>query len=108
MQRQFRRCRTWVVASDSKRLTQNSPDLAADEFSSRGVTLYGVMTYERTLRDSKAEPALTFKLSEGHLFRCSECNQAIASIGRGPYIAVMGLIDLIATFELHVRRHHGN
>lgn len=59
-------------------------------------------------RDSKTEPMLTFKLSDEHVFRCSECDQEIASFGAGRYNVVIGVIDLIATFVEHVRRYHPN
>lgn len=49
---------------------------------------------------------LTFKFSDGSVFRCSECEREIASIGNGRYNAVIGVIDLVATFLEHVRRHH--
>jgi hypothetical protein len=50
---------------------------------------------------------LTFTLSDGeHVFRCSTCHRAIASVGRANYIVVMCVIELIATFQVHVRRYH--
>jgi hypothetical protein len=52
------------------------------------------------------EPTLTFTLSDDeHVFRCSMCHRAIASVGRADYIVVMGVIELIATFQEHVRRY---
>jgi hypothetical protein len=51
------------------------------------------------------EPILTLKLSDETEFRCSVCQNPIASVGNGR-IVVVGLPDLIAAFRDHVRRYH--
>jgi hypothetical protein len=59
------------------------------------------------INTSKDEPMLTFQLSDDeHVFRCSTCHREIASVGRGNYIAVIGVIELISAFQEHVRRYH--
>jgi len=56
-------------------------------------------------KSESEEPMLTFKLSYEHEFRCSVCQDPIASVGNGR-IVVVGLPDLIAAFREHVRRYH--
>ena len=51
------------------------------------------------------EPMLTFKLSDETEFRCSACQNPVASVRNGR-IVVVGLPDLIAVFRDHVRRYH--
>jgi hypothetical protein len=48
---------------------------------------------------------LMFKLSDGYEFRCSACQNSIASVRNGR-IVVVGLPDLIAAFREHVARYH--
>ena len=48
---------------------------------------------------------LTFKLSDETEFRCSACQNPVASVRNGR-IVVVGLPDLIAAFREHVRRYH--
>jgi len=54
---------------------------------------------------SEPEPMLMFKLSDGYEFRCSACQNPIASVRNGR-IVVVGLPDLIAAFREHVARYH--
>ena len=52
-----------------------------------------------------SEPMLTFKLSDRTEFRCSVCQDPIASVGNGR-IVIVGLPDLIEVFRNHVARYH--
>jgi hypothetical protein len=56
-------------------------------------------------KSESEEPMLTFKLSGETEFRCSVCQNPIASVGNGR-IVVVGLPDLIAAFREHVARYH--
>ena len=56
-------------------------------------------------KSESEEPMLTFKLSDETEFRCSVCQNPIASVGNGR-IVVVGLPDLIAAFREHVARYH--
>lgn len=56
-------------------------------------------------KSESEEPMLTFKLSDETEFRCSTCQNPIASVGNGR-IVVVGLPDLIAAFREHVGRYH--
>jgi hypothetical protein len=60
------------------------------------------------LAQSNAEPMLVYKLSDDSVFRCSECEREVASIGSARYIAVSRVLELVAAFQEHVRRHHGD
>jgi hypothetical protein len=55
----------------------------------------------------KRQPTLIYSLSDTDVFRCSECKRSIASIAAGRYIVVSTVLELVATFQEHVRRHHG-
>ena len=58
-------------------------------------------------KSESEEPMLTFKLSDKTEFRCSICQNAVASVGNGRFV-IVGLPDLIAAFREHVRRYHTN
>lgn len=54
----------------------------------------------------KRQPTLIYNLSDSDVFRCSQCNRPIASIGAGRYIVVSTVLELVATFQEHIKRHH--
>jgi len=55
---------------------------------------------------SEPEPLLTLKLSDRNEFHCSACQRSVTSVGNGRFV-VVGITDLIASFEEHVSRFHG-
>jgi hypothetical protein len=59
------------------------------------------------IADSNREPTLVYKLSDDDVFRCSKCKREIASIGSGRCTVVSTVLELVATFQEHVRRYHG-
>ena len=56
-------------------------------------------------KSESEEPMLTFKLSDETEFRCSVCQNPVASVGNGR-IVVVGMPDLIAAFRDHLARYH--
>jgi hypothetical protein len=56
-------------------------------------------------KSESEEPMLTFKLSDETEFRCSVCQNPVASVRNGR-IVVVGLPDLIAAFRDHLARYH--
>ena len=58
-------------------------------------------------KSESEEPMLTFKLSDKTEFRCSACQNSVASVRNGR-IVVVGLPDLIVAFREHVLRYHAN
>lgn len=59
-----------------------------------------------SMEDAKPKSMLVYKLSEPDVFRCSTCLQVIGSVAGGRFNVVSRIMDLVATFQLHVTRHH--